>query len=85
MKTPVWHRVQYTVADLFALPVAEITPETSPDIIETWDSLQHLNLVLAIEQEFGVQFGPEDIAQILSVEDIVTLLTEKLRLAGNPL
>lgn len=85
MKTPVWHRVQRTVADLFALPVAEIMPETTPDTIETWDSLQHLNLVLAIEQEFGVQFAPEDIAQILCVEDIVTLLTEKLQSTESPL
>ena len=85
MKTSVLHRVQRTVADLFALPVTDITPETSPDTIETWDSLQHLNLVLAIEQEFGVQFAPEDIAQILCVADIVTLLIEKLRSAGSPL
>jgi acyl carrier protein len=42
-------------------------------------------LVLAIEQEFGVQFAPEDIAQVLCVADIVTLLTEKLQSTESPL
>ena len=40
-------------------------------------SLQHLNLVLALEQEFQVQFTPEEIEQLLSVELVAALLDEK--------
>ncbi len=72
-----FERVQRIIADLFSLPPAEVTPASSPDTIETWDSLQHLNLVLALEQEFGLQFSPEEIEQMLSVELIVDLLEEK--------
>lgn len=71
-------RVRQIVADLFNLPLEEVTPTASPDTIVTWDSLQHLNLVLALEQEFGLQFTPEEIEQMLSVELIVDLLQEKL-------
>ena len=71
-------RVQQIVADLFQQSPEKITPASSPDTIETWDSLQHLNLVLALEQEFGLQFTPEEIEQMLSVELIVDLLEEKL-------
>jgi acyl carrier protein len=54
-----------------------VRPDSSPDNIANWDSLQHLNLVLALEQEFNVQFTPEEIEQILSVELAAALLDEK--------
>ena len=66
------------MADVFEVPLERITPESSPDNLETWDSIHHLNMVLALEQEFGVQFSPEEIEQLLSVELIVALLAEKM-------
>ena len=51
--------------------------QSSPETIPTWDSLQHLNLVLALEQEFRIQFTPEEIEQILSVEKAAAVLEEK--------
>ena len=51
--------------------------QSSPETIPTWDSLQHLNLVLALEQEFRIQFTPEEIELILSVEKAATILEEK--------
>lgn len=73
-----FERVRQIVADIFNLPQSRIEPASSPDTIEGWDSLQHLNLTLALEQEFGVQFTPEEINQLLSVELIASLLEEKL-------
>ena len=73
-----FERVRQIVADIFNLPQSRIKPSSSPDTIEGWDSLQHLNLTLAIEQEFDVQFTPEEIEQLLSVELIADLLEEKL-------
>ena len=58
-------------------PIELVTPESTPDTIEGWDSIAHLNLVLALEQEFGIQLLPEEIEQLLSVELIVALLVEK--------
>ena len=71
------------VADIFEVPLEQVLPESSPDTIETWDSLRHLNLVLALEQEFGIQFSPEEIEQLLSVELIVALLAEKIVLVES--
>jgi acyl carrier protein len=73
--------VRHIVADLFSIPVEKVTIESSPDTIEVWDSLQHLNLVLALEQEFDVQLTPEEIELLLCVQDIVALLAEKLHTA----
>jgi len=78
MNISVCDRVQNICADVFALSIEQITPESSPQTISTWDSLQHLNLVLAIEQEFGTQFAPEEIEQMLSVQHIIDLLAAKL-------
>jgi len=75
--TPVLERVSIMIADLFQLPLETVGPRTSPDNVETWDSLQHLNLVLALEQEFDLQFTPEEIEQLLSVELIAALVNEK--------
>ena len=37
----------------------EINEESSPDTIESWDSLRHMNIVIALEEEFNVQFDTE--------------------------
>ncbi len=77
-------RVQAIAADVFNVPESKVRPDSSPDTIETWDSLHHLNFVLALEQEFGLQFTPEEIEQLLSVELTAALLEEKLKACGVP-
>jgi acyl carrier protein len=71
-------RVRRILADVFQLPLESILPESSPDTVEVWDSLRHLDLVLALEQEFTIQFTPEEIEQLLSVDLIGALVEEKL-------
>ena len=66
------------VSDIFAVPVPELRADSSPDNVANWDSLRHLNLVLALEQEFAIQFTPEEIEQLLSVELIEMLVAEKM-------
>ncbi|HEY1336585.1 MAG TPA: acyl carrier protein [Bryobacteraceae bacterium] len=72
-----FERIQRIIADVMQFPVEEVTPESSPDTIPTWDSIAHLNLVMAVEQEFGLSLLPEEIEQLLSVELVVALVEEK--------
>jgi acyl carrier protein len=76
-------RVLRIAADVFAVPVDGLTPASSPDSIESWDSLNHLNMVLALEQELNIQFSPEEMEELLSIELIVGLLEEKLGANGS--
>jgi len=76
-------RTRAIVGDIFGVPAERVLPQSSPDTIETWDSINHLNLVLALEQEFGIQFTPEEIEQLLSVELIVALVAEKVPVVEN--
>ncbi|MCB9658869.1 MAG: acyl carrier protein [Polyangiales bacterium] len=77
MNAAIFARVQRIISDLFGVPVESVVPGSSQDTIEKWDSLQHLNLVLALEEEFDAQFTPEEMAELLTAELIVMLLEEK--------
>jgi acyl carrier protein len=66
-------------SDIFGMPAAEITESSSPETIESWDSVQHLNLVLAMEEQFAVQFDPEEMDQMKNMGEIAGLLDKKQR------
>lgn len=70
-------------ADVFEIPIDQIRPDLSPDNLEAWDSTRHLNLVVALEQEFSVQFEPEEIEKLLSFELTRSVLLEKCSRNGS--
>ena len=82
MNDAILEQVRTMMADAFSVPVERMTADASPDTIETWDSIQHLNLVMALEEAFGVQFDPEEIEQLLSVELVAALVSEKKKEIG---
>jgi acyl carrier protein len=78
MSTEVDDRVREIVADLFGLPSHEVTADSSPEVIEKWDSLQHLNLVLDLERSFQLKFPPAEIERMKTVGEICRLINTKL-------
>ncbi len=78
MEAQVFERLRAICADVFLIPREKIDATSSPETVDAWDSLQHLNLVLAIEQEFNVSFEPEDIEGMKSVGAISDLLQRKV-------
>lgn len=76
-------QVRQIAADIFSLSWEAVTPQSSPDTIDSWDSIQHVNLVLALEQNFNVQFLPEDIAEMSTIELIALLVERKLTQSGD--
>ena len=77
MSSTIFERVRAVAADVLGVPAARLDARASAETIESWDSLQHLNLVLALEQEFGVQFEPEEMERMTSVGRVVELLEAK--------
>jgi acyl carrier protein len=71
------------VSDIFAVSLESVTADSSPETIESWDSIQHLNLVLALEEKFNLQLSPEEMEQMRSVAQIVALLEAKLPQASD--
>lgn len=77
----IFEQVRSLASDLFATPSERITAESSPETIETWDSIQHLNLVLALEEKFGLQLSPEEIEQMHTIGQVTQVIESKLQSA----
>ena len=75
-------QVRTIASDIFSVPADKITADSSPQTIENWDSMQHLNLVLAVEEKFGVQLSPEEVEQMKSV-GAVAAIVDKLKAAAH--
>ena len=62
------------VAQVMNIPIDSVNEELSMDMLEKWDSLHHIKLILAIEERFGIQFTDNDIVSIDSVKSILEKL-----------
>ncbi len=83
MTSTAFEQVRGIASDIFAIPAQEITPESSPETIKTWDSTQHLSLVLALEEQFQIQLSPEEIEQMTSIGEVTRLLESKLQASSR--
>lgn len=71
-------RLRAVMAAVLKVPAGEIGEGSSMDTIASWDSLQHMNLVLALEEEFGITVPDEDAANITSFRLIRAVVQECL-------
>lgn len=69
-------RIKEVLKRVFELD--EVSDNISQNNCVKWDSLNHLNLVVELEDEFGVSFEPEDIAEMKSLEGIEMKLKKML-------
>ena len=63
--------IKNIMAQVFQIDAASIDAGTSPESVERWDSLKHMQLIMALEDEFGIQFSDEVIPELLSFAAIV--------------
>ena len=77
MSRSVADTVRQIAADIFGLPLYQVTDSTSPRNVADWDSVQHLNFVLAIEARLGVQFEPMEIEKMQSIGETIRIATER--------
>jgi acyl carrier protein len=71
-------RFRSILADILAVPARQITADLGAGEIPAWDSLRHLQMVLAIELEYGVEFDPTQIPALSTVR----LLQQELESMG---
>ena len=76
MTTIAFCDVQQIMADVFGVEMEDINIDSTPDTIESWDSLRLLNLVLALEQEFKLEIAPDQLQHLMSVRKILQALNE---------
>lgn len=80
--TDIRHTLQDTFRTVFDDDDLSITDATSAADIDGWDSMAHINLIIAIEKRFEVNFTMSEIASLgrpgKNVGDIVQVLTAKI-------
>lgn len=65
------------VLDLDETP--NLTDSTSANDIEEWDSLSHIQLIVAIEKAFGIKFTSLEIMKWANVGDMVNTMQERIK------
>ena len=64
--------------DVFDDESIVVEEETTADDIEDWDSLEHINLVAAVEQELGVKFTMGQVVTMKNVGEMVDIILEQI-------
>lgn len=66
------------LASVLGVPAEDIPPEAAPGIIEKWDSLKHMTLIVTLEEEFDIRFSDDQLTDMLSLELIIHIVAEKI-------
>lgn len=64
--------------DVFDDEDITVTAETTAADIEDWDSLEHINLIMAVESTFGVKFNMGEVTSMKNVGAMAELILKKL-------
>ena len=78
MKNKIEERIKNVMSAVFEIAVDKFDEDSSPDNIESWGSLNHMKLVVSLEEEFNVQFTDDDITELINMKLIIAVLLEKL-------
>ncbi len=73
----IYERLNNVFRDIFDDESIVVKPETTSNDIEDWDSLEHINLVVAVEQEFGMKFNMNEVTTMKNVGDMVKIILER--------
>lgn len=73
--TELLNKVQTVLAQALKVDMAEISPETAFGDLPQWDSLGHMELMLLLEEHFGVEINADTITELISVQAIYDHVT----------
>ncbi len=72
-------RLQLVFKKVFKQTTLSIDRGTTSDDVKGWDSLGHIQLILAIEREFGLRFKSTEVLQLTNTGDLIDLILLKLK------
>jgi acyl carrier protein len=78
MNENIEERIKNVMSSVFDFPKNKIINDSSPDSIDSWDSLKHMNLIIGLEEEFDVEFDDDDIGNLLNFDLIKIYIQEIL-------
>jgi len=78
MNSQLEKRIKNVMSAVLELSANEITDDSSPDTIRSWDSLKHMNLVSSLEEEFDCLFSDSEILEMMNFPLIKLIILEKI-------
>jgi acyl carrier protein len=70
-------RLRTIIAAELDLPEGSVPIDASAETLEQWDSLGHMKVIMAVEQELGVRFATAEIPGLASIDKLAAALAEK--------
>ena len=74
----VFERLNEVFRDVFDDESIEVNENTTSADIEDWDSLEHISLMSAVEQEFGIRFSMGQIQSMKNVGEMVNIILSQM-------
>ena len=74
----VFERLNAVFQDVFDDESIAVHDGTTADDIEDWDSLEHINLMAAVEAEFGIKFSMGQVVSMKNVGEMADIILQKV-------
>lgn len=74
----IWAALTEIFHEIFDDDEIVIRPETTAKDIDEWDSLTHVQLIVAVEERFGIRFNTGEVAGLKSVGQMVALMEARM-------
>ena len=78
MATNINERLNEVFQDVFDDDSIKVSASTTSEDIEDWDSLEHINLIVAVENEFGIKFGMNEVTGMKNVGEMAKIISGKI-------
>jgi acyl carrier protein len=75
----IFRQVRDIIADVLDNPGLQLARDTTAEDVETWDSFNHINIVVAVEAHFGIKIHTAEVEQLRNVGELVELVEKKLK------
>lgn len=76
-KEAIYEKLEIIFRDLFDDDDIKLCDTTTADDIEDWDSLEHINLIAAVENEFSVKFAMKEVSTMKNVGEMVDIIISR--------
>jgi acyl carrier protein len=64
--------------EAFSDPALVLTDNMTAEDVAAWDSLSHINMIVAVEKGFGIKFTTRDVRSLKKVGDLIALVKQKV-------
>lgn len=73
----IYEKLEEIFSDIFDEEI-KLSPETTAEDVEDWDSLSHITLISAVEAEFGMRFKMKEVSSMKNVGEMASIIAERV-------